>query len=74
MLPLNGDYMQLSNLCRPTVNHKVILAQVKLTRAWALVGPDVDMPLNKLEPQAISRTYNLAFTIVCMCTIMTLNN
>ena len=41
-LPLNGAYA--SKLLRPTVNHKFTRAQVKLTRAWALVDPGVDMP------------------------------
>ena len=38
-LPLNGAYA--SELLRPTINHKFTRAQVKLTRAWILVGPDV---------------------------------
>ena len=43
MLSLNGAYQ--SELFRPTLNHKFSRAQVKLTRACALVGPAVDTPL-----------------------------
>ena len=33
------------NYLYPTVHHKFTRAQVKLTKAWALVGPGVDTPL-----------------------------
>ena len=32
----------VSELFRPTVNHKITRAQIKLTRACALVAPGVD--------------------------------
>ena len=34
------------NYVGPTANHKIIRAQVNLTRAWALVGPGADTPLH----------------------------
>ena len=33
------------NYLYPIVHHKFTRAQVKLTKAWALVGPGVDTPL-----------------------------
>ena len=47
LLPLNSAYA--SELCRPTANDKFTRTQAKLTRAWALIGPGVDMPLYSIS-------------------------
>ena len=36
---------QVNYLGLAKVNHKFTRAQIKLTRAWALLGASVDMPL-----------------------------
>ena len=70
LLLLNGAYA--SEPCRPIVNHKFTRAQVKLTSAWALVGPGVDTLLVKsiniqsYTPQLASQLYTKMFLHTCI--------
>ena len=61
--PLNWPIIgRLCALFRLQLNHEFTMAQVKLTRAQARVGPGVDMPLDMLLARWLS---NIVQKAVC---------